>query len=389
MPSMIDRIKLAGINNAKYSLVFALLFLVVATAGVHKLKFTTDYRYFFGEDNPERLDFNEFQSRFGKTDNIFIVVKPIGKQIFNARTLEVIDTISTAGWNIPYANRVDSITNFTMVRSENDEIESIRLADLYDLSSDEGINRAKLEITKQDELKDILYTADLSHAAVNINVYLPDVSVEKAQIEAVSHVRELLSVWRKQFPDHEFYLSGQLIMAYGFFEAAFNDSLTLIPLMYFIMIVILWVLLRSFYAMLVTLIVVFCSAAAGIGLASWLGITLSTMSASAPLIILTVAVADCVHIIISTNHASDAEQERESKAGSITRSLELNFTPVLITTVTTVIGFLSLNFNEMPPARDLGNIVALGVVCAFIFSLQYYFGYSRSPNLRRTRYPDQ
>jgi predicted RND superfamily exporter protein len=50
-------------------------------------------------------------------------------------------------------------------------------------------------------------------------------------------------------------------------------------------------------------------------------------------------------------------------------SLRINFQPILLTSVTTAIGFMSLNFSDAPPFRDLGNIVALGVMLAFVLSV--------------------
>ena len=50
-------------------------------------------------------------------------------------------------------------------------------------------------------------------------------------------------------------------------------------------------------------------------------------------------------------------------------SLRINFSPVFLTSVTTAIGFLALNFSEVPPFRDLGNISAAGVMFAWWFSV--------------------
>ncbi len=43
--------------------------------------------------------------------------------------------------------------------------------------------------------------------------------------------------------------------------------------------------------------------------------------------------------------------------------------PVLITSLTTVIGFLSMNFGDVPPFWDLGNITSAGMLAALTFSI--------------------
>jgi hypothetical protein len=90
------------------------------------------------------------------------------------------------------------------------------------------------------------------------------------------------------------------------------------------------------------------------------------VSAAAPLIITTVATADVVHILTSMN---DRMRQGAMKDDAITESLEINFAPVLMTSLTTVIGFLSLNASDAPPFHDLGNIAAIGVVLAWVLSI--------------------
>ena len=48
---------------------------------------------------------------------------------------------------------------------------------------------------------------------------------------------------------------------------------------------------------------------------------------------------------------------------------EIRFLPILLTSVTTAVGFLGLNLSDSPPYRDLGNLVAIGVMAAFVYSL--------------------
>jgi len=60
----------------------------------------------------------------------------------------------------------------------------------------------------------------------------------------------------------------------------------------------------------------------------------------------------------------------ERKA-AIVHALEVNVRPIFLTSITTAIGFLSLNFSEMPPFRVMGNIVAIGAMCAFVYSVTF------------------
>jgi predicted RND superfamily exporter protein len=62
-------------------------------------------------------------------------------------------------------------------------------------------------------------------------------------------------------------------------------------------------------------------------------------------------------------------REGMSKTEALVEAVRINFLPVSITSLTTIVGFLSLNFSDSPPYWHLGNITAVGIGAAWIFSL--------------------
>jgi predicted RND superfamily exporter protein len=138
--------------------------------------------------------------------------------------------------------------------------------------------------------------------------------------------------------------------------------------MFAVVILTLVLLLRSFTATLSTFLVIAFSIVTAMGLTGWMGIALTPPSASSPTIILTLAVADCVHVLVSFLHAMRRGMDKSS---AMVDSLRINLQPIFLTSLTTVIGFMSMNFSDAPPFRDLGNIVAMGVTAAFVLSVTF------------------
>jgi outer membrane lipoprotein-sorting protein len=97
-----------------------------------------------------------------------------------------------------------------------------------------------------------------------------------------------------------------------------------------------------------------------------MGIQFTAPIASVPTMIMTLGVADSVHVLSA---AQRAMVRGLSKRDALRESLRLNVTPVILTSVTTAIGFLSMNFSEVPPFRDLGNMTAIGILAAGVLSL--------------------
>ncbi|MYF12219.1 MAG: MMPL family transporter, partial [Gammaproteobacteria bacterium] len=100
--------------------------------------------------------------------------------------------------------------------------------------------------------------------------------------------------------------------------------------------------------------------------AGWVRTVFNAANSGVPIIVMTVAVAHSVHIVTSVLEGMGRGLDRQA---AIADSLRSNAWPVFLTTVTTIIGFLSLNASDSPPFRVLGNLVAMGMLFAFAYSM--------------------
>ena len=152
----------------------------------------------------------------------------------------------------------------------------------------------------------------------------------------------------------------------AFLEASMNDMMTLVPAMYFVILLVTYLLVRSIYATFAVLLLIVPSIITAMGFGGWIGVGLTPPSASAPTIITILAVADSIHFLMTY-----LQKKREGmlNRASILYSISINAKPIFLTSITTAIGFLSLNFSDSPPFHDLGNITAFGVMAAWLFSM--------------------
>jgi len=79
-------------------------------------------------------------------------------------------------------------------------------------------------------------------------------------------------------------------------------------------------------------------------------------------------VADSVHILVTLLHQARLGKDKYT---AIIESMRINLQPIFLTSVTTSIGFLTMNFSDAPPLRDLGNIVAMGVMAVLVYSVMF------------------
>ena len=346
-------------------IVAAVAVVVLAASGIGKLRFSTDYRYFFSDENPELTAFEQLQNTYTKNDNVLFAIEPKDKNVFTPETLAVIEELTHASWQIPFSLRVDSITNFQNTWSEGDDliVEDL-VKDAASLGLDE-LRRVREIALAEPLIRDRLITERSDITGVNVTINLPGKSIKEVPA-VVAFVREMADEIRTKHPDINVYLTGTTVMNNAFAEASMGDVQRLNPIMFLVIFVIMAILLRSFTGTFSTIVVIAFSALSAMGIAGWLGIPLTGISVVAPTIILTLAVADSIHILVSMLHEIEVGKDKRE---ALVESLRINIQPVFLTSVTTMIGFLSLNFSDSPPYRDLGNIVAMGVVAAFIFSV--------------------
>ena len=91
------------------------------------------------------------------------------------------------------------------------------------------------------------------------------------------------------------------------------------------------------------------------GFAGYVGIKLTPVSITAPTIVLTLAIADSIHILVTQ---LGLMREGMDKIAALKESIRMNALAVTITSITTIVGFLSMNFSDAPPFHDLGNIIS-------------------------------
>ena len=344
-----------------------LLFVFVVAKGTGFLGFATDYRVFFSKDNPQLVAFETLQNTYTKNDNVMFAVEPKDGNVFTRETLAIIEEITRASWKIPYSLRVDSITNFQYTWAEGDDLVVQDLVENAESFTDEQLKKVQEVALAEPLLLNRLITKKTDITGINTTINTPNESPAEIP-EVVAFVREMRDKFQEKYPDINIYLTGVVFMDNAFNEAGEGDMKSLVPIMYGVVLVIMVFALRTFWGTFTTILIMAFSILSGMGLAGWSGILLTPISANAPTIILTLAVADSIHILVTLFYEM---RHGKSKYEAIRESLRVNHQPVFITSITTAIGFLSLNFSDSPPFRDLGNIVAMGVMFAYIYSVLF------------------
>lgn len=350
-------------------IIVCLLLVFIAASGASKLVFKSDYRVFFGDSNPQLLAFDDMQKTYNKSDSVDFVIVPKDGKVFTPDVMQMILEVTHDSWQTPYSTRVNSITNFQHTYAIEDDMVVEDLFTEDDEKTLEKLQQIKKIAIIDPLLVDRLISRQAHVTIISTTVQLPGVDPTSEVPEVVSFMRTLKAKYKTRYPDVDIYLSGIVMMNNSFAESSLKDAKSLIPFMFLVIIALMILLLKTISGTLAMVVIIIASIASAMGLAGWAGLFLTGPSATTPTMVMTLAVADCIHILSSQFYEMRRGTEKRE---AILNSLRINFQPILLTSVTTAIGFLSLNFSDAPPFNDLGNMVATGVMLAFFLSISLF-----------------
>jgi len=333
--------------------------------GLKNLSISNDFRVYLSKDNPQLLAFESFESNYVKSDSATFVITAKSGDLFTTNGLQLIQELTERSWLVKGAYRVSSLTNYQYSRSNNDEISTDYLV--------EGVTQ--LSANQLDDIRDIalaetrlvrsLITEDGKLSVIFINLRLSKKEANTS-IKITEEMEVIRDEFRKVYPEFEIDNGGSTAFNTTLARAVENDLTTLIPLSYLIIFLGLFFFLRSLFGAGAIFLLITTCLICTFGFFGWFSPVLTPIAGFAPSILLSIMVADSVHILTTFFHQMSLGDHKKI---AISTSLKVNFMPILVTSITTMIGFLTLNFSSSPPYQALGNMVSFGVFIALIFSL--------------------
>ena len=372
----------------RWPIIAATIVLVgVAASGTIFLRFSADYLIYFDEDNPQLLASEAMDNTYGTSDNVLFVIVSDDRDATSPLALEATAWLTAQSWTLPYASRVDSLTNFQHTTADGDDILIRDLVDEATLADNDDGSRIRAIALAEPRLAGNLIARDGRVSGVNVTVQLPgkDEMVEGAQVAEAAD--GLAGEVRERFPGIDVRVTGQAIYNQAFMEVSLNDLKILVPASFVVMTLMLVLLTGGFSGTFAIMLVVALSVMTSVGLGGWVGLPMTSASAIAPIVVLTVAIASCVHIYSTlvqrlqgnaspppaNQHGEDPPPRirTEAQREAIIEALRVNLQPVFLASLTTTLGFLSMHFSESPPFRQLGTFVAFGVGASFVSSVTF------------------
>ena len=359
---------IAFLKKFRWLIAIGIPLLVLALASNLKhVEMDGSYRIWFGEDSKILSDYDNFRKTFGNDDGVVIVFKD-ENGIFSQKALASIDRITQALWKTKYIARVDSLTNYQYVHANPDEPDDIVVEDFIqniDTATPAYLANRKEIATTDPLVVDAFISKDGTTTMISARL-TPKVNDESDKsLEIMTLIDNILAPEIKR-TGYKYWVNGGPALNKAFTVIGTSDAMTFTPLVLVASILLLLLLFRRVSGALIPIAVVVFTFLTVLAVQVLLGYKLNNFTANLPVFIVAIGIADAVHVYsVWLLHKREGDENEEA----VLQSMQKNFLPIFLTSLTTAIGFATLTISEVIPVLTLGIATASGAVLAFIISV--------------------
>ncbi len=358
--------------SSAYAKICVLLLLLLCCATLPAaldLRLSNDFRVYFSADNPELSAYEAFEEDFTSHDSlVLMLVLPENEDEdtwFNIDYGPLLHEIESALWTAPAVHRVNGLTNYQYTQVDDNNLTVTPVIELIHNIVDQPAQLQAL-FTSDPQLDKVYLSPDYRIIVFQADLYLDSDTPDQAR-EIYRYTDALRTNWQAQYPQVDFYLIGSVTSNVTLEDAVMNDLLLLVPVTYLVLIMGLLFFLRSVKATVFTVVIITLSIVFTFSIYALFNAELTPVAGFVPTVVLTLAVADCIHYLMTYRYLMVVEHKDSLVANR--EAFAINWLPITITSITTSLGMLFLNLSDSPPYQDLGNMVAIGVMLAWLFTL--------------------
>ena len=350
-----------------FAITIPLVTILMASQLKH-LEFEGSYRIWFDKDSQILKDYDNFRAVFGNDDAVTIIFSD-ENGVMNPKALHVIDNITQKLWTTKYIARADSLTNYQYVHADPEYPDDVLVEDFIDdidaLTPEQLAEKARIIQTEDTAVHRLISEDGKTTMIVGRMTPKagddPEVSAKlKAAVEKI--------VADEASSGYDFHLGGGPILNMAFINLGQHDAATFTPLVLLIAMILLWVIFRRPSGMLLSILVVIFTFLIVLASQVLMGYKMNNFTANIPVFVVAIGIADAMHlywIYLIGRRKGMGNHE------AIHYSVDKNFLPILLTSLTTAAGFASLGVSHIVPIKTLGIATATAALLAFVLTILF------------------
>lgn len=352
-----------SLDHSKRTVVISFLLTIIFSYGLRFIIIDDDMMKMLPKNLESRILWDSIQKEFGSTESIFIAFGNKNQNILNQEALETSWKLAKELKKLKSVQNVISISTKTRVDNIDDFLEINQLQESETLNENQ-ILAIKSYLNVNKKLKKQLISKNESYF---LTIVHPDTII------GLDRFRDgVVGVCSNILEKYEVHYSGTAYITGSIPQLIRKDIRGLILIGTAIMIFVLMINLRNIIAVFMVLMVIILSLISMLGAMGWLfkltnsdKFLFALLNTSMPIILLTIANSDGVHVI--TKFFKELRKTKNTKKSLHTTLLSLQL-PIFLTSITTIGAFLTMVFSPLEPLIGYGICISIGIACAWLFS---------------------
>ncbi len=313
-------------------------------------------------DEPIRIFYEEFREHFNINSKIVIAVyDPNG--VYTPAALEQIYRLTEKLKSLDLVQKVQSLASIENIEAEDGMITIDVISDAPP-KTPEAIKEFAATARKNPMIADGLVSEDETSTILLVE---PTFKIDETH-KAVVASKEIDAIVEADDGPGKIYITGFPRVIGMSNRLMDRDNKVMLPLVALLLLALLWVSFRSARGVWIPMSVVLASVIWTYGAIGLVGMKTTIICASIPIVLVSMGIADGIHVLHEYyHHLRKGADNLTAIHGTM---LEMN-SPVVMTSLTTIVGFMALATSKIVPIREYGMAVSLGVLWAMLFSLSF------------------
>lgn len=329
---------------------------VIFTPLLGNITYRSEIIEYFQPDDHRVIAFRNLESRFGYQQSLLVLLQTNQHSFLSSHHLRHLSQLEKELKTLPGITRIQSLLSNPISDNEQQTRSARALLQTQTLLSNDAAGQLA------DARNSHGFTLSPNQQVTSLQIFFHD---EDAIQQHYQVIGQLLEQHQEAGHIDTFHLLGPVEIKHALHEALLYDGLYLMPLVVLMGLVLLWYFLRSWWLVFSGVLSIIIALIISAEIVGWLGLTINQTSALAFGITFIISLADIVHLLMSYCHQPQTLNNRQAMLSS----LRSNGMALFLTSLTTAVGFLSLNASHSPVFATFGNIAAIGVACAFVTSV--------------------
>ena len=343
------------------AVVLTLLLTLALGAQLPRLRIDESAEGLMVERDPARAFYEQARQRFGSDNLTVVLVK--ADDVFTPAALTAVRRLSDGLERVAGVSRVESLTTTRNIKGEGDALTTDPLVGAVIPTAPAELARLRADALGSRVLVGNLVAAD--GRATALVVYADSRPGETAFNRRFTTDVDAL-VARETRPGLTIYQVGAPMTKATYAQYLKADQRTIIPLSTVVLIVTLFLAVRTLQGVVIPVVTAVVSIVWSLGLMAVTGIPLTILTAIIPSLMLAIGFTEDVHMISEYHHRLE---HGDDKLTALRTMLGESAMPILVTTATTVLGFGSLITTDITMLIQFGYASAMALTANYVVTM--------------------